>query len=572
MKAINQGAPPGRVTVYGLLLVGALVFSWPFLWMLATSAKTDQELATTDMGNPLDLRPRAPAVPTRSPYVDTRALGSPPPGARKIALGAIATRLGTLDLPWDAGGLNRAAAITATARGVLRRLEDRLPASVWTLPAADQRAEMERAVDAPLAAEVFFARVRRAVLLGPLRVRSVDLQEDVFEADDGGWEIVVVPSSSPDATTLVPTTADAGRRGAEWRYDFSRVDQILLTRTLPTSFPVARLARVQLSMRPDDSWHALGCAVERAGVRLRAVRPADLSGDTWTLLTWQEPGPDDATNRIRTWTLLRPETAATAATTGPGGGENVERDRYRLRVTLELRRRSALTAWWAKGTANYRLALAHVPLGRYVATSLFLAVLNVVGALFSCSLTAYGFARLRWPGRGLCFALLLATMMVPGQVTMIPQFLLAERLGWYNTLTPLWIGAWFAPAFNVFLLRQFLRGIPRDLEDAARIDGCGFWRVYWHLMLPLVRPTLAAIAVFTFLGSWNDFLGPLLYLRDQRLYPLGFGLFALNVQDNGGSMGMMMAGSLLMTLPVIGVFLFAQRYFLQGITLTGVKG
>jgi multiple sugar transport system permease protein len=162
-------------------------------------------------------------------------------------------------------------------------------------------------------------------------------------------------------------------------------------------------------------------------------------------------------------------------------------------------------------------------------------------------------------------------MMIPGQVTMIPNFLIIRSLGWYNTLYPLWVGSFFSSAFNVFLLRQFLKGIPRDLEDAAKIDGCGFWRVYWHIMLPLIKPTLAAIAIFTFMGAWNDFMGPLIYLTDQRLYPLALGLYAFNVSA-GGSIGMMMAGSLLMTAPVIAIFFFAQKYFIQGITLTGMKG
>ena len=206
-----------------------------------------------------------------------------------------------------------------------------------------------------------------------------------------------------------------------------------------------------------------------------------------------------------------------------------------------------------------------------MATSIFLVTLNLVGTLFSCSLVAYSFARLQWPGRGFCFALMLATLMIPGQVTMIPYFLIVRSMGWYNTLYPLWVGSFFAGAFNVFLLRQFMKGIPRDLEDAARIDGCGFWRVYWHIMLPLIKPTLAAIAIFTFMGTWNEFMGPLIYLTDQRLYPLALGLYAFNVSA-GGSMAMMMAGSLLMTVPVIAIFFFAQKYFIQGITLTGMKG
>jgi ABC-type glycerol-3-phosphate transport system permease component len=241
-----------------------------------------------------------------------------------------------------------------------------------------------------------------------------------------------------------------------------------------------------------------------------------------------------------------------------------------LKVTIEIKHNTPLGAWWAKARRNYLFALDNMPFWRYVATSVFLVILNLVGTLLSCSLVAYSFARLQWPGRNFCFALMLATMMVPGQVTMIPGFLIMKTLGWYNTLYPLWIGSFFTSAFNVFLLRQFLKGIPRDLEDAAKIDGCGFWRIYWHIMLPLIKPTLAAIAIFTFMGAWNDFMGPLIYLSDQRLYPLSFGLYALNVQ--AGSMGLMMAGSLLMTMPVIVIFFFAQKYFIQGVTLTGMKG
>jgi multiple sugar transport system permease protein len=196
--------------------------------------------------------------------------------------------------------------------------------------------------------------------------------------------------------------------------------------------------------------------------------------------------------------------------------------------------------------------------------------------LFSCSLVAYSFALLRWLGRASAFAILLGTMMIPPQVTMIPQFLIFQKLGWYNTLKPLWVMSFFATAFSVFLIRQFMKGVPRDLEDAARLDGCGFLRIYWHIILQLIKPALAVVAIFSFLATWNEFMGPLIYLSDQRLYPLAFGLYAFQIQSlqpgTSAGVGMLMAGSLLMTLPVIAIFFFAQRYFLQGITLTGIKG
>jgi len=206
----------------------------------------------------------------------------------------------------------------------------------------------------------------------------------------------------------------------------------------------------------------------------------------------------------------------------------------------------------------------------------FLVVLSIAGTLFASTFVAYAFARLRWPGRDLCFMALLATLMVPGQVTMIPGFLIVKSLGWYNTLQPLWAFSFFGNAFFIFLLRQFMKGIPNDLEDAARIDGCGFLRIYWYVILPLIKPTMAAIAIFTFMGCWNDFMGPLIMLNDFRLYPLSLGLFSLNVQA-GGNLGMMMASSFLMTLPVIVLSAFdevsrakeavargARAYFVKG--------
>ncbi|HIJ73105.1 MAG TPA: carbohydrate ABC transporter permease [Candidatus Hydrogenedentes bacterium] len=219
---------------------------------------------------------------------------------------------------------------------------------------------------------------------------------------------------------------------------------------------------------------------------------------------------------------------------------------------------------------NYRDVLRQVPLWAYVKNSFLLVGLNIVGQILGSSLVAYGFARLRWPGREFCFMLVLATLMIPAQVTMIPVFLIFKYLGWYNTLRPLWVPAFFGSAFYIFLLRQFMRGIPSDLEDSAKIDGCGFLGTYGRIILPLIKPALAAIGIFTFMGVWNDFMGPLIYLSDQELYPLSLGLFALQV-FRGGNFGLMMAASVLMTVPVVLLFFAAQRHFIQGITLTGMK-
>ncbi len=539
--------------IYGLLGGGSLVFLWPFLWLVGTSFKVDREM----FGERLHLWPQTPVAAVHSPYVDTEFFRDVRGPHLAAAVALIQDRLNAPELsallPPEAAG---DAARHSLALGIYRRLLDRWPAERWELPPAELAVALVRAVDASLVADVL-AQVRRGLRLLPTWARSYDLQEDVLVPADritSAWHL----GGNADAR-FVPGH-DAAGDFAELQYDFSHGDTIEISGRFTTSFPVERLYHLQIGLRPDDSWHAVRLYVEKLGVRYRAEKVINLADFKTSTFTWQEPGPDDATNKIRSWVLLR----------AVGRSPECERDPHGIYLRLKIQRVGALGAWWAKIRRNYRLVFDNMPFWRYVATSLFLVGLNIAGALTSSSLAAYAFARLHWPGRRFCFALLLATMMIPGQLTMIPYFLIIRSLGWYNTLYPLWVGSFFASAFNVFLLRQFMKGVPRDLEDAARIDGCGFWRVYWHVVLPLVRPTLAAIAIFTFLGTWNDFMGPLVYLSDQRLYPLSFGLYALNAQA-GGSTGMMMAGALLMTLPVVAIFFFAQRFFLQSVAFSGVK-
>ena len=203
--------------------------------------------------------------------------------------------------------------------------------------------------------------------------------------------------------------------------------------------------------------------------------------------------------------------------------------------------------------------------------TIFVTLLSIIGTLFSSSLVAYSFARLKWPGRDILFVVLLATMMIPGAVTMLPVFLIFRWLGWVDTLRPLWIGSFFSSAFNVFLLRQFFMTIPNDLEDAAKIDGCSLFGIYWRIMLPLIKPALAAVTIMTFMASWNNFMGPLIYISSPEKMTLAYAL-QLFQGAHGGERAMMMAASTLVMLPVLLVFFFTQRYFIQGVTLTGIKG
>lgn len=213
-----------------------------------------------------------------------------------------------------------------------------------------------------------------------------------------------------------------------------------------------------------------------------------------------------------------------------------------------------------------------IPFLVYARNTLLLAILGVAGTLFSNSVVAYSFSRLRWPGRDIAFAVTLATMMVPFPVLMVPIYELFKNLGWIGTFRPLWVPTFFGSAFSIFLLRQFFRTIPFELSEAAKLDGASEWRIFMEVIVPLSKPALAVIALFHFMHTWNDFLGPLIYLQDQQTFTLSLGLQFYQSQHGGTQWNLLMAASTLVVAPVILLFFFTQKQFIQGIASTGLKG
>lgn len=211
------------------------------------------------------------------------------------------------------------------------------------------------------------------------------------------------------------------------------------------------------------------------------------------------------------------------------------------------------------------------PFLKFLWNSTYYAGLVTIGTVFSCSLAGYSFARLRFPGRDLLFGLTVTSLMIPSIVTFIPVFLFFKKLGWLGTYLPLIVPAFFGNAFFIFMMRQFFFGLPEELADAARVDGAGEIGIFFRIMLPLVKPALLVTAVFTFLWTWHEFFGPLIYLSNQEQYPLSLGLYAFRGRRIT-EWGLMMAGAVLTTLPLILLFFFAQRYFLEGIKMSGLKG
>lgn len=223
-------------------------------------------------------------------------------------------------------------------------------------------------------------------------------------------------------------------------------------------------------------------------------------------------------------------------------------------------------------TTNYSDAMEVMPYFKYLMNTLIVVISNVGGSILSASICAFSFSRLRWPGRDKVFMIILTSLMMPSIVTMIPTFVMWSKLGFTNSLIPLSVPIWFGGSvYNVFLFRQFFLSIPRELDEAAYVDGASFFTVYWRIIMPLSKSTIMVVGIFAFLNSWNDFMGPLIYLNEESKYTLSLGL-QLFQGTYGAQWHLLMAASILVLIPAVVVFFLGQRHILDGIATTGIKG
>lgn len=220
---------------------------------------------------------------------------------------------------------------------------------------------------------------------------------------------------------------------------------------------------------------------------------------------------------------------------------------------------------------NYKNVVESMPFFRFIFNTFKISLISTFGLLLSSVISAYAFARINFPGKKLIFSVLLSTMMLPGVVTMIPVFLIFKEIGWYNSHLPLIVPSFFGGAYGIFLLRQFIKTLPIELEEAAFIDGANRATIIFKLIIPNTKPALATLGVFTFMGSWNNLLGPLIYITDYEKMPLTVGLAAL-IGQYATKYNLLLAGGLISIFPMMLLFIFAQRYFVQGIVMTGIKG
>lgn len=533
MKVLNSLKEAG---LYGLLVVIGVVFSMPLLWMMITSVKVDREFLDQE-----GLFPELPSPVTASPYLVIEEGESVSAERQEGWERAFREVVSDSAPPEVAAAVSREAALAAGEGSEFS------PEQVEFL--------LDRA----------WRRTVRELLIGQPVLRSRERRTFLYD-DAGGW----TGHGEPGIEAVEPYRGeDETVRLVKSDFAAAGDDSLALTFLLEMDpAEVRQLDELVVPVYADDSWHRVYFSVRTSEGAWKSRRPFYLllGSAGWTELSWRKPDFERSRLGYEVFRTLQPEEAGGPPATRLQPGE--------VLLTFHLERSAQWRAIWGKMTRNYEMVFSAMPFARYLLNSSIIVLLNIVSALLSCSLAAYAFARLRWRGREIYFIIMLATMTLPPQVTMVPTFIIMKHLGLYNSFVPLFLPSLIAVPFFVFLLRQFLKNVPRDLEDAALIDGCGHFRIYWSIMLPLVKPTLVIVVIFSFITSWNDFMGPLIYLSDQNLYPVSLGIFAF--QSYAGSIGIgnpavMMAASTLMVLPVIAVFFFAQRYFTQGIKMTGIK-
>ena len=549
-----------------LLLVGAAFCTMiPMLWLLTSSFKTANEIFAV----PIQWLPSLPPRVGASPYIVKNAYREieKPEAVEETAWQTLAPEL--TQAVWNRAATHLAAnpqlsnyvasaeLQTETVEGLWQQLVAGLPDEVWrgTLPSVI--AAVEAAI-IPEAIGTIWSSVYREVAVGTLQIEDLDFNRPAIEGTE--WEA--------GTGTRLRASADS-QTAANISYEFRDDRTVRMTATLHSPIPVERIRRIILPVRGDASYHHLDLSVavlssadNTRSVTYQPTRPFILESALWKDAVWRLHGtPGELESSHITMKPVAADTT-TSSTVETGLGSQ-------LRLQLTIHQPGYLSIVWDKFTSNYRNLWKTVPYNRYFINSVFIATASTLLTLFFCSLGGYAFAKYQFRGQKVLFGILLASMMVPFQVLLVPLFGLMYDIGWLNSykaiIIPFSVGA-----FGVFLMRQFIVTIPSELLDAARIDGCSEFGIYYRIVLPIIKPALGALTIYSFLGSWNGYLWPLIILRDEAKYTLPIGLANL-VGIYRQDYGMLMAGTLLSLMPIVILFLAMQREFVQGITLGSVK-
>ena len=543
-----------------LLLVGAAFCTMiPLLWLLTSSFKTANEIFAV----PIQWFPSFPPRVASSPYIVENAYPKieKPTAVDETVWETLQPEL--TQAIWEKTQTHIAANVqlsnyvlseglqTEITEGLWHQLVASLPDEVWNGPTVSIVTAVQDAI-IPEAVDTIWSSVYREVAVGTLQIEDLDFNRTPIEIVD--WE-------AKAGTRIRPS--DDAQTAASLSYDFQDNNTTYMTTTVASTIPIGRIRRITLPVRGDASYHRLSLAVSVGnGTTYQPTRPFVLESALWKEAVWRLHGIPGELESSHI-TMQRVETSHTVQSTMEAGAEN------QLFLQLTIHQPAYLSIVWDKFTSNYRNLWKTVPYNRYFVNSVFIATASTLLTLFFCSLGGYAFAKYQFRGQKILFGILLASMMVPFQVLLVPLFGLMYDIGWLNSykaiIIPFSVGA-----FGVFLMRQFIVTIPSELLDAARIDGCSEFGIYYRIVLPIIKPALGALTIYSFLGSWNGYLWPLIILRDEVKYTLPIGLANL-VGIYRQDYGMLMAGTLLSLMPIVILFLAMQREFVQGITLGSVK-
>ena len=551
---------------YLLLVAAAFCTMVPLLWLLTSSFKTANEIFAV----PIQWFPSFPPRVASSPYIleDAYPKIEKPTAIDETTWKALQPAL--TQAIWTKAQTHIAANAqlsnyvpsqklrTEMIEGLWQQLVTSLPDGIWDGTQASIITAVQDAV-IPETVDTIWGSVYREVAFGTLQIEDLDFNRTPVE--DVKWETLQGTDARVRLSTDTQTVANLS-------YDFQDSDTLHITATVPISVPVDQIRRITLPVRGDASYHRLSLTLSvlqpeaTMNTTYQPTRPFVLESALWKDAVWRLhgiPGELEASHI----TMQQMETTHTVQSMiGAGTGNQ-------LFLQLTIHQPPYLSIVWDKLTSNYRNLWKTVPYNRYFINSVFIATASTLLTLFFCSLGGYAFAKYQFRGQKILFGILLASMMVPFQVLLVPLFGLMYDMGWLNSykaiIIPFSVGA-----FGVFLMRQFIVTIPSELIDAARIDGCSEFGIYYRIVLPIIKPALGALTIYSFLGSWNGYLWPLIILRDEAKYTLPIGLANL-VGIYRQDYGMLMAGTLLSLMPIVILFLAMQREFVQGITLGSVK-
>ena len=557
---------------YLLLVTAAFCTMIPMLWLITSSFKTANEIFAV----PIQWLPSLPPRVAASPYIvdDAYPKIEKPTAVDETTWKTLHPQL--TQIIWEEAQAHIAANAqlsnyvssqelqTEMTEGLWQQLVAGLPDEVWN-DATDSVTEAVRNAIIPETVDTIWGAVYREVAVGTLQIEDMDFNRTPIEVVN--WEAI---------SGAQIRTSDDDQSAASLSCNFQDNNTVEMAATIVSPIPIERIRRITLPVRGDASYHRLSLTVSvpesgtstsstNNGVTYQPTRPFVLGSALWTDSVWRLHGiPGELESSHITMQKVGAGLVPAQST-----GAGLVPTQSQLFLQLTIHQPAYLSIVWDKFTSNYRNLWKTVPYNRYFVNSVFIATASTLLTLFFCSLGGYAFAKYQFRGQKILFGILLASMMVPFQVLLVPLFGLMYDIGWLNSykaiIIPFSVGA-----FGVFLMRQFIVTIPSELLDAARIDGCSEFGIYYRVVLPIIKPALGALTIYSFLGSWNGYLWPLIILRDEVKYTLPIGLANL-VGTYRQDYGMLMAGTLLSLLPIVILFLAMQREFVQGITLGGVK-